>query len=515
MNWFLGLSFQKKIIGMFVVIFVGSMLVIGNVLINQIVDDFRHEKTLVAKSILNQGDEVRRNVGQAWKEKLFKDALFKEAQSCRKESNHAARLACARNSRLHGTIPVIVMLESGSKAATNAGFALRAAKRTSPRDPKAQANPAELRLMDEMSKTGVSEMSFEDHEAGAFIFAKEIVADQGCLICHGNPSTNPVGDNKDVFGFGLENWRVGDKVGVLTLTAPLSELEEARSAAIMKVLGLLTISILIGGGLFSMVVRKYVQRPVMQISDGLQKFAQGDLSANVDVVTYDEVGQAGEALNAAAAKLREVVGQVVTSSKLVAEGSEVLSTSSQTIAEGATEQAANIEETSSAMEQMSANISQNTDNATQTESIAGKAANDAREGGEAVTEAVTAMREIADKISVIEDIARQTNLLALNAAIEAARAGEHGKGFAVVAAEVRKLAERSQTAAGEIGSLSASSVNVAEKAGSMLSQLVPDIQKTAELVQEITASSREQSSGAEQINSAIQQLDQVIQRNAG
>ncbi len=125
-----------------------------------------------------------------------------------------------------------------------------------------------------------------------------------------------------------------------------------------------------------------------------------------------------------------------------------------------------------------------------------------------------AMKQIAEKIAIVEEIARQTNLLALNAAIEAARAGEHGKGFAVVAAEVRKLAERSQEAAGEITELSSSSVDVAVQAGSMLQKLVPDIQKTAELVQEISAASLEQNSGAEQINKAIQQLDQVTQQNA-
>jgi methyl-accepting chemotaxis protein len=151
----------------------------------------------------------------------------------------------------------------------------------------------------------------------------------------------------------------------------------------------------------------------------------------------------------------------------------------------------------------------------QTEKIALKAADDAREGGKAVNETVSAMKDIASKISIIEEIARQTNLLALNAAIEAARAGEHGKGFAVVAAEVRKLAERSQDAAGDINQLSTTSVEVAEKAGEMLTQIVPDIQKTADLVQEISAASNEMNSGAEQINRAIQQLDQIIQQNAG
>jgi methyl-accepting chemotaxis protein len=166
------------------------------------------------------------------------------------------------------------------------------------------------------------------------------------------------------------------------------------------------------------------------------------------------------------------------------------------------------------MEEMSSNIKQNADNAMQTEKIALKAAADAKEGGDAVARTVDAMKQIASKISIIEEIARQTNLLALNAAIEAARAGEHGRGFAVVASEVRKLAERSQKAAGEITELSGSSVKVAEKAGELLSKILPDVQKTSELVQEITAASREQDSGAAQINKAIQQLDQVIQQNA-
>jgi methyl-accepting chemotaxis protein len=213
-------------------------------------------------------------------------------------------------------------------------------------------------------------------------------------------------------------------------------------------------------------------------------------------------------------KLREVVTSVMSSADNVGTGSQELSASSEQMSQGATEQAAAAEEASSSMEQMSSNIKQNADNAQQTEAIALKSATDAQAGGEAVTKTVAAMKEIAGKISIIEEIARQTNLLALNAAIEAARAGEHGKGFAVVASEVRKLAERSQAAAAEISDLSASSVSVAETAGNMLSRMVPDIKKTAELVQEISAACREQDCGAEQINKAIQQLDQVIQQNA-
>jgi methyl-accepting chemotaxis protein len=198
----------------------------------------------------------------------------------------------------------------------------------------------------------------------------------------------------------------------------------------------------------------------------------------------------------------------------VAGGSEEMSASSVMLSEGATEQASSVEECSASMEEMGASITQTADNAMQTESIALKAAQDAIEAGKAVTSTVAAMKEIVGKITIIAEIARQTDLLALNAAIEAARAGEHGKGFAVVASEVRKLAERSQTAAGEINDMSRSSLTVAEKAGQQLTKLVPDIQKTAELFQEIAASSREQDVGAKQVNLALQQLDQVIQRNA-
>jgi len=214
-------------------------------------------------------------------------------------------------------------------------------------------------------------------------------------------------------------------------------------------------------------------------------------------------------------KLTEIVSEVKSAADNVASGSQELSSSSEEMSQGASEQAASAEEASASMEEMTSNIRQNADNAMQTEKIAVTSASAAKEGGAAVTQTVIAMKEIAGKISIIEEIARQTNLLALNAAIEAARAGEHGKGFAVVASEVRKLAERSQKAAAEISDLSATSVDVAEKAGQLLTKLVPDIQKTAELVQEISAGSREQDTGAEQINKAIQQLDQVIQQNAG
>ncbi len=240
----------------------------------------------------------------------------------------------------------------------------------------------------------------------------------------------------------------------------------------------------------------------------------GNLKLSSLQFSKDEVGVLATSVQATLKRLVSVIGETREVASYVTLGGQELSSASQGMSQGATEQAASVEKISSSMEQMTSNIQQNAENSQQTEKIASKSANDARESGQAVSEAVTAMKEIAGKISIIEEIARQTNLLALNAAIEAARAGEHGKGFAVVASEVRKLAERSQVAAKEITDLSASSVEVAERAGELLGRLVPDIQKTAELVQEISASSSEQYTGAEQVNESIQRLDQIVQQNA-
>jgi methyl-accepting chemotaxis protein len=257
-----------------------------------------------------------------------------------------------------------------------------------------------------------------------------------------------------------------------------------------------------------------IVRPINEAVGIANALAQGDLTITVESKSKDETGMMMAALATMVEKLKHVVGDVMSAADNVSSGSQELSATAQQMSQGATEQAASAEEISSSMEEMASSIRQNTDNAMQTEKISIKSSVDAKEGGKAVIETVAAMKEIASKISIIEEISRQTNLLALNAAIEAARAGEHGKGFAVVASEVRKLAERSQSAAGEISGLSTRSVAIAEQAGEMLTKMVPDIQRTAELVQEITASSKEQDTGAEQINKAIQQLDQVIQQNA-
>lgn len=245
-----------------------------------------------------------------------------------------------------------------------------------------------------------------------------------------------------------------------------------------------------------------------------RQIAEGDLRVEIKNISKDENGEMMAAMKDMQQRLTVIVTQIIDNADSLAMAAQQVNESAQSLSQGSSEQAASVEETSASLEQMNASITQNADNAKTTDSIATKASSEAMEGGNAVRATVDAMNQIADKIGLIEDIAYKTNLLALNAAIEAARAGEHGKGFAVVADEVRKLAERSQVSAQEIIDQASESVKIANNAGKLLEEMVPNIERTADLVQEISAASEEQASGVMQVNTAMEQLDKVAQTTA-
>jgi methyl-accepting chemotaxis protein len=305
----------------------------------------------------------------------------------------------------------------------------------------------------------------------------------------------------------------GHRLGALRLGYRADAIARGiRADAITSGVSVVVAMLFFAAGLIVLV--RGITRPLQACVERIERLARGDLEVEVEVNRVDEIGQLLGAMKAMVERLREVVLKVQAAADAVASGSQQIEGASRRMSEVASEQAASSEETSSFVEGMNDAMRRNAESAAETERIALKSARDAREGGQAVLDAVSAMKQIAEKIVIVEEIAYQTNLLALNAAIEAARAGEHGRGFSVVAAEVRKLAERSQKAAKEIGALTGSSVSVAERSGSLIAALVPDIQRTAELMKEISASSREQASGAAQIAGAIQSLNAVEQENA-
>ena len=276
------------------------------------------------------------------------------------------------------------------------------------------------------------------------------------------------------------------------------------------------------------VLSRAISRPLEEMLVHFREIAAGNLTTDVRIHSRDEMGVLMEGLQQMQAKLKETVVTVRRGSESIASATQQIAAGNTNLSQRTEEQASSLEETASSMEELTSIVKQNADNARQASTLAVTASEIAVQGGAVVQDVVTTMgeinessRKITDIIAVIEGIAFQTNILALNAAVEAARAGEQGRGFAVVAGEVRTLAQRSAGAAKEIKSLiedSATRVesgsNLVARAGKTMEEIVVAVKRVTDIMGEISAGSAEQSSGIEQINEAVTQMDDVTQQNA-
>jgi methyl-accepting chemotaxis protein len=339
---------------------------------------------------------------------------------------------------------------------------------------------------------------------------------------------------------------------VLACKTISTDINKTNELSLIMILTIIICSVIIS--IFvAFFIASLISKGIKKMQFAAEKFAMGDLNIELDIDSKDEIGKLASAfrnvantmktisenakliskgdltvsikkrsendellgsLSEMVEHLNEIVAQISEAANYVAVNSNEMSGTATQLSQGANEQASSAEEISASLEEMTTAIQQNTENAVQTERIAQASSQGIFEVNQASQRSLEAIKQIVEKIKIINNIAEKTDILAINAAIEAARAGEHGKGFAVVAAEVRKLAETSQKAALEINEFSAGSLKITEDTTVLMSHIIPDIQRTAQLVQEIVASSTEQSSGAEQISRAVELLSKVTQQNS-
>ncbi len=505
------LSFKAKLILMFFLPVLVSTLIA--IYVSSSVLQKQGHETLErkTKAILGRMEAIRRYVSLQYD--------MNELTAEIKEEFPDGNLSEEARAKLIKKVPIYASMAVGRDDADSDHYVFRvASKRARNKDHIATKQEEEFitKFENDQSLNDITYINKATNELWV-IRPVRLYEDQGCLVCHGHPSTSVWGNGKDVLGYDLENYVDGDVEGLFIIKSSLdannNEVQANIGSAIQNIsyimTGVLVIILLISIGFIRNINGKIGN--IIRIN---RKIASGDLTERLPETGKDEFGEINRNLNKMTDSLRAVVDAVhETANQLVIESNSTKELSGN-LANSTNEQAAAVEEISVSMEEMNATIDQNTESAKQTEKLANDSAKEIEVGNESSQLAVESMISIKNELMEISDIADQTNILALNASVEAARAGKAGAGFAVVAGEVKSLAERSKVAADKIEVLFSDGVQTVQSTGIKIAEIVPDITKTSNMLAEIVAAGIEQSSGAAEINNAIQGLNNATQSNA-